>query len=114
LRAKADRDRILQALGNLISNALRHARGCPEIILSAALHGDLIRVSVMDSGPGIPTDALPHIFDRYWQAHPRRAGAGLGLAIAKGIVNSHGGTISAQNRNGSGAVFSFTLPVAQS
>jgi signal transduction histidine kinase len=107
----ADRDRVLQAIGNLIGNALRYARGKGDVELSIELVGKAVRLCVADRGPGIPDDALPHIFDHYWQAHrQRRAGAGLGLSIVQGIAIAHGGTIQAENREGGGARFSLCLP----
>ncbi len=110
---RVDRDRILQALSNLIGNALRHARGQGPIELSADRDGDWVWVTVADRGPGITPDVLPHIFDRFYQAdHARRSGAGLGLAIARGIVVAHGGTIEAKNRSGGGAALRFSLPAA--
>ena len=85
-----------------------------EIVLSA--RGDeeckSVRFSVADSGIGIRADDLPHIFDRFWQVHrTHRGGAGLGLAISKGIVESHGGTMTVTSAPGAGSTFSFTLPV---
>lgn len=69
--------------------------------------------SVRDTGGGIPGADLPHVFDRYWQARKTgSAGAGLGLAIAKGVVEAHGGRIWAESEEGAGAVFHFTLPMA--
>ncbi len=112
IKIRADRDRILQAVGNLVGNALRYARGKGDVELSASLEGGFVRVCVADGGAGIPEDALPHIFDRYWQAHrQRRAGAGLGLAIVQGIAAAHGGKTDASNREGGGACFTLTLPV---
>jgi PAS domain S-box-containing protein len=112
-RVLVDRDRVLQALGNLIGNALRHARGHGPIELGADRDGDRVWISVADRGPGIPADVLPHVFDRFYQAdRTRRAGAGLGLAIARGIIVAHGGTIEACNREGGGAELRFTVPAA--
>lgn len=107
----ADRDRVLQVLGNLIGNALKHARGAP-IELTVTRREAEAEIAVRDRGPGIIAAELPHVFDRYWSGRTKKGGAGLGLAIAKGIVEAHGGKISVASRHGEGAVFSFTLPLA--
>jgi signal transduction histidine kinase len=107
----ADRDRVMQVLSNLIGNALKHARGSP-IELSLRRNGKDATFAVRDGGPGISDSELPHIFDRYWSGRTRHGGAGLGLAIAKGIVDAHGGKIAVASQHGHGAEFSFTLPLA--
>jgi signal transduction histidine kinase len=107
----ADRDRVLQVLSNLIGNALKHARGAP-IEISLERNGSEAVIAVRDSGPGIVENELPHVFDRYWHGRAKKGGAGLGLAIAKGIVEAHGGKVAVASRQGEGAVFSFTLPLA--
>lgn len=107
----ADRDRVLQVLGNLIGNALKHARGAP-IEISLERNGKDAIIAVRDDGPGITDSELPHVFDRYWHGRTKKGGAGLGLAIAKGIINAHGGQIAVASKQGGGAKFSFTLPLA--
>lgn len=110
----ADSERVLQVLGNLISNAVRYARNTGQVIVSTHPVGDFVAFSVKDFGPGIPADQLPYLFDRFFQARQQhRAGAGLGLAIAKGIVEAHGGTISAHSTLGQGSRFTFLLPRAR-
>ncbi|MDE3215458.1 MAG: ATP-binding protein, partial [Gemmatimonadota bacterium] len=72
---------------------------------------DAVLVSVTDTGPGVAPDHLPHIFDRYWQSSRRNRGAGLGLPIAKMIIEAHGGRIWVDSPPGGGATFHFTLPL---
>jgi PAS domain S-box-containing protein len=109
----ADRDRLNQLLSNLLDNALKFTPAGGRVRLSASATGTGIEIAVADSGPGIPADDLPHLFDRFWQADPTsRAGAGLGLAICKGIVEAHGGKITAESTPGVGATFRLTLPRA--
>jgi signal transduction histidine kinase len=110
----ADRDRVLQVLGNLIGNALKHARGAP-IEISLDRNGHEAIFAVRDRGPGITDSELPHVFDRYWHGRKtKKGGAGLGLAIAKGIIDAHGGSIAVASKQGAGAEFTFTLPLAPS
>jgi PAS domain S-box-containing protein len=111
-----DRDRVAQALANLVGNAIKFtpAGGRVLVTLEAAPDGGAsIRVS--DSGPGIPPEELPSIFERYrqGQASNHSGGVGLGLAIARGIVEAHGGRIAAENRPEGGASVWFTLPGAE-
>jgi light-regulated signal transduction histidine kinase (bacteriophytochrome) len=110
-RALGDRERIFQVLSNLLTNAIRFTPEGGQIDLHATLTGAQVLFTVADTGPGVPAEQLPHLFDRYWQA--RRAGhsgTGLGLYIAKGIVEAHGGRIWVESPPGSGARFQFTLP----
>lgn len=109
---QADRDRVLQVLGNLIGNSLKHAKGAPiDLVLEAKDSNALI--AVQDHGPGIAPAELPHVFDRYWSGRTKKGGAGLGLAIAKGIVSAHGGKLEVDSKQGDGAKFVFTLPLAR-
>jgi signal transduction histidine kinase len=106
-----DRDRLEQALQNLAANALRHTPDGGEITVSSAATADGILLTVRDTGPGIPPDHLPLIFDRFYKVDAARkaaGGSGLGLSIVKTIVERHGGTITA--RNDGGAVLEITLP----
>jgi PAS domain S-box-containing protein len=108
-----DPDRILQVLGNLLGNAIKFTPTGGRVALRASALRDGVELSVSDTGPGIGPDQLARVFDRFWQAKSaRRAGAGLGLAIAKGIVEAHGGRIRADSEPGVGTTFSFTLPLA--
>ena len=108
----ADRHRLQQLLSNLLGNAVRFTPHGGEIVLSATRAEDMLRISVRDSGPGVSPDDIPRLFERYFQA-PRllRAGSGLGLYIAKGIVEAHGGEIGVESEVGKGAEFWFTVPV---
>jgi two-component system OmpR family sensor kinase len=112
----ADPARIEQALQNLVANAVRHTPEGGHVALEAAPDGDLVRLIVRDSGPGIPPEHLPHIFDRFYKADvsrsdPRsKAGSGLGLSIVKAIVERHGGRVWAANADSGGAEFSVDLP----
>ncbi|HEY0143254.1 MAG TPA: HAMP domain-containing sensor histidine kinase [Thermoanaerobaculia bacterium] len=108
----ADRHRIMQVLSNLIGNALKFTPAGGIITLRAEKHGHDVQFLVSDTGPGIPKENLADVFSPYWQAkRAERLGAGLGLPIAKGIVESHGGRIWAESEPGEGTRFYFTLPV---
>lgn len=109
-----DPDRILQVLGNLVSNAIRHTPNGGRVALSAAQANGQVVLRVEDSGSGIPAEDLPHIFDRFYRGDKVRSAdgaSGLGLAIARSLVEAHGGRITAENVPG-GAAFSMALPVA--
>jgi signal transduction histidine kinase len=108
----ADRARVLQVVQNLLGNAIKFTPEQGRIVVSAALEGEQTQFCVDDTGPGIDAEQLLHVFDRFWQASRGiRAGAGLGLAIARGIVHAHGGRIWAESRVGHGTRFCFTLPL---
>lgn len=110
---RADADRLAQVLQNLLSNALRYTPEGGRITLAAEPHGAGVRICVQDSGEGIPPDDLPRIFDRFYRSDRARArhsgGSGLGLTIARTLVEAMGGTIGAESAPGQGARFWFTL-----
>jgi len=109
----ADRDRLLQILENLIGNAIKFTPAHGQITLRATPQTGTVLFSVTDTGIGIPAEDLAHIFDRFWQAsQAERRGAGLGLAICKGLVETHGGRVWVESTPGHGSTFSFTIPVA--
>ncbi len=107
-----DRSRIAQVFQNLLSNALRFTPRGGAIVVRAEAEDDLVRYEVHDDGPGVPPELSSHIFDRFWQARrTQRSGAGLGLAIAKGIVEAHGGSIRlAEAERGARFVFTVRRP----
>jgi two-component system, chemotaxis family, sensor kinase Cph1 len=113
VRVRADRERFFQVFSNLMGNAIKFTPEGGSIQLTAEPVGGSVRFSVKDTGPGIPAEQLPHLFNRYWQARKRaREGTGLGLYIAKGIIEAHGGELWVESQVGSGSTFFFTLPVA--
>lgn len=113
--ATVDQERFEQILGNLLSNALRHTPAGGRILVQVK-HGQpgSAVVQVRDSGPGIPSDALPRVFERFYRADRSRSraegGTGLGLAIARRLAQAHGGELTASNHPEGGAVFTLTLP----
>ena len=112
----ADRRRIVQVLGNLLSNAARHSQESSVISVSAVREGVHVAVSVADEGRGIPADSLPNLFRKFSNVLSEEQGGdtGLGLAICKGIVEAHGGRIWAESDGpGLGARFTFTLPTVE-
>jgi len=112
-RVRADRERVFQILSNLLGNAVKFTPAGGTVKIRVEPKGREVLFCVADSGPGISADDAPHVFERYW--HRRRGaqeGTGLGLFIAKGLVEAHGGAIWLESTPGSGARFSFTLPEA--
>jgi signal transduction histidine kinase len=98
---------------NLLGNAIKFTPAGGVVRIAARASGNAIHASVSDTGPGISDGDLAMIFERFWQAPAaREAGAGLGLSIAKRIVEAHAGRIWAESRKGEGATFHFTLPAA--
>lgn len=111
LTVTADRDRISQVLENLIGNALKFTPAGGRVTVSVVRRGaGAVRCSVADTGVGISPDDLAHLFERFWQVRRyRRGGAGLGLAIARGIVEAHGSKLEVESALGVGSTFSFNL-----
>jgi signal transduction histidine kinase len=111
-----DTARVQRVLYNLVQNAIRHTPADGTVLLEAREEPDAVQVDVVDSGEGVPPADLPHIFERFYRGEKSRVrgqgGAGLGLAIARGLVEAHGGRIWAQSVPGEGARFSFVLPKA--
>jgi PAS domain S-box-containing protein len=110
----ADAARVQQVLSNLVGNAVKFTPRSGRITVCAERIDGEVRFGVIDTGPGIPAEQLPHIFGRFWQAKTSdRRGIGLGLAIAKGIVEAHNGRIWVESHVGLGSTFYFTLPAAR-
>ncbi|MGD0808311.1 MAG: HAMP domain-containing sensor histidine kinase [Acidimicrobiales bacterium] len=108
-----DEAHLRQALANLLSNALTHTPAGSPISVAAQLEAGAAVVQVRDHGPGLDADALAHVFDRFWQKDPARAGAGagLGLAIVAAVAEEHSGSVTAANAQGGGTVFTIRLPL---
>ncbi len=113
---RADQHRIVQVLLNLLTNASRHSPDTAAISVEARLESVYVAVSVVNEGPDIPTERLPHLFRKYARngSKDRGVGVGLGLAICKGLVEAHGGRIWAESKgSGLGTRFTFTIPVVE-
>jgi signal transduction histidine kinase/DNA-binding NarL/FixJ family response regulator len=108
----ADPDRVVQVLSNLLGNAVKFSPDGAEVELRAEPHGAEVVFTVRDQGRGMGPGELPRIFERFWQGPQSRGGAGLGLAIARGIVESHRGRIWVESTQGAGSTSSFSLPVS--
>jgi signal transduction histidine kinase len=115
---RGDVQRLEQALQNLASNAIRHTPDGGRVELRAQDQGERVRITVRDSGPGIPPEHVPHVFDRFYKADASRtaadaaSGSGLGLSIVRAIVERHGGSVTAANAADGGALFEIVLPRA--
>jgi two-component system phosphate regulon sensor histidine kinase PhoR len=111
-----DPGRLEQVLVNLLDNAVKYTPGNGSVTIFAAESGDMVQISVSDTGAGIPPKDLPRIFERFYRVDAARSreveGTGLGLAIVKHIVQLHGGAVSAESTPGKGSTFSFTLKKA--
>lgn len=113
---RADPARLRQALGNLVSNAIRHTPPGGAVVVAVRGHADAVEFAVADTGTGIAAEHLPHVFDRFYRADPSRSratgGSGLGLAITKHLVEAHAGTLTATSTPGRGSTFTIHLPTA--
>ncbi len=114
VQVRCDRERVLQILSNLVGNAIKFTPVGGSICIDAQDTGHGVRFSVRDTGQGISEEELPRIFDRFWQSQSKnRAGIGLGLSIAKGLVEAQGGRLDVESKLGAGTTFFFTLPSAE-
>lgn len=114
-----DAGRIDQALSNLVVNALRHTPSGGAVTLRAIRDADGVQIMVQDTGEGIPPDDLDYIFDRFWRGDRSRTrtsgvGGGLGLSIARQLIQSHGGRIGVESVQGVGTTFTIDLPIGES
>ena len=113
IMVRADQDKIERICYNLLSNALKYTSESGEISLTAKEEGGRVIISVVDNGCGISSDALPYIFDRFYQAKNAGRGTGIGLAIVKAFTELHHGEISATSVEGKGSTFTINIPVRQ-
>jgi len=111
---QADEERVLQLIDNLVGNALKFTPSGGRVSIGGYIDADELRVTVADTGPGIPEEQRARLFDRFWQARGAdRRGLGLGLPIAKGIAEAHGGRLWVESALGSGSTFHFAMPLAR-
>jgi signal transduction histidine kinase len=114
--ARCAPDKVERVLYNLVTNAIRHTPSDGSVAVLVEPSDEEVRVTVEDTGEGLPIDSSQRVFERFWRGDPARSrekgGAGLGLAIARGLIEAQGGRIWAENRTGGGARISFTLPAA--
>src|SRR5204863_817205 len=113
-QCRGDAERIAQVVINLLTNAIHFNRDRGEVRVCARAEKGAAILTVSDAGPGIPAEDLPHIFERFYRVDKSRSGVqgrtGLGLAICKAIVDSHGGSLEVKSQPGKGCVFTVTLP----
>jgi two-component system phosphate regulon sensor histidine kinase PhoR len=108
----ADRDRVRQVIANLVYNAIKFTPAGGMITITSRALEDSVVVDIIDTGIGIPKEDLPRVFERFYKGDKARAGegTGMGLAIAKHVVEAHGGSIWVRSQEGNGSTFSFSLP----
>ncbi|MFL5500623.1 MAG: ATP-binding protein [Gemmatimonadaceae bacterium] len=111
ISVRADPLRVSQIVSNIVGNAIKFTPDAGSVSIRSVADGNHVAIHVTDTGPGIPANDLTHLFDNFWQARNNdHRGVGLGLAIAKGVVEAHGGKIWCDSSIGRGSTFSFTLP----
>ena len=112
--AYVDRDKVMRVFSNLLNNAVKFTSPSGSINITASDEGSLVKVTVEDTGSGIPEEDLPKVFERFYRVEKTRSrdfgGTGLGLSIARKVIESHGGSIWIESKQGSGTVVNFTLP----
>lgn len=112
MRLCCDRNRMMQMLGNLLGNAIKFCRPGDTIAIRGRTTGRTLQLEIADTGPGIPPDDIPHLFEPYWStARGRQRGTGLGLFICNAIVEAHGGRLTVESCVGGGTTFSIALPL---
>ncbi len=115
-QVQADPERLMQVMTNLVDNAIRYNTNGSRVIVAVRPAKECIELSVSDNGPGIPTEDIPHLFERFWRAEKSRnratGGSGLGLAIVKQLVEAHHGQVQVESQIGYGTRFTIHLPVA--
>jgi len=110
---QADEERVLQLIDNLVGNALKFTPSGGRVSIAGYVDDGEVRIAVADTGPGIAEEQRSRLFDRFWQARGNdRRGLGLGLAIAKGIAEAHGGRLWVDSTVGQGSTFQFAIPLA--
>ncbi|MFJ5298575.1 ATP-binding protein [Pseudomonas sp. NPDC088368] len=115
LKIMADPERMFQVLSNLVGNAIKFTPKEGRISVTATVEGDFVAITIVDSGPGIAPEQLPHVFERYWRIREGNpSGTGLGLYISQGIVKAHGGELTASSEQGVGSTFRLTVPLVAS
>lgn len=110
-RIICDQARIEMALGNLLENALKYTPPGGQVTLSAQTDAQSVRIQVADTGPGISSQDLPHIFERFYRGQAAHSGSGLGLAIVNSLVQVHNGQVWVESEPGQGSRFTLSLPI---